>query len=97
MSTIQEFRKEVLISSKFLYTAQASQFKDFKDDIKKLSSLVASIKAENALLRQEVICLRKKFQSLNVQIHLHLLLSSHMIYIKLMIRKNRLHMYLHKI
>jgi hypothetical protein len=61
MSTIQEFRKEVLISSETLSTAQASQFKDLKDDIKKLSS---DVKAENALLREEVNMLKEKVSSL---------------------------------
>lgn len=51
MSTKQEFRKEVLISSKILSTAQVLHFKYFNNDIKKRISLDADVKAENALLR----------------------------------------------
>jgi len=64
MSTLLSFRNDLTASYEKLSTAQASQFKDLKNDLKKLSCLIADLKAENTALRNDVDSLMEKVAKL---------------------------------
>lgn len=64
MSTLRSFRDDYMSSNKAQSAAQASQFKELKNDLKQLSCLVADLKAENSALRIEVDLLKNKVESL---------------------------------
>lgn len=65
MSTLLSFRNDLTTSSEKLSTAQASQFKDLKNDLKNLSCLIADLKAENTALRNNVDSLMDKVAHLD--------------------------------
>ncbi|XP_050064253.1 uncharacterized protein LOC126553113 [Aphis gossypii] len=64
MSTLLSFRNDLTASNEKLSTAQTSQFKDLKSDLKKLSCLIADLKAENTALRNDVDSLMDKVAKL---------------------------------
>jgi len=60
MSTLLSFRGDYVSSNKAQSAAQASQFKELKNDLIQLSCLVADLNAENLALRTEVNLLKNK-------------------------------------
>jgi len=63
MSILLSFHGDYMSSNKAQSAAQASQFKELKNDPKQLSSLVADLKAVNSALRIEVDLLKNKVVS----------------------------------
>jgi len=64
MNTLLLFRTECLNAIKEQSASQSTQFQDLCKELKKLSTLTASLKAENTELRKEIIDLRPKFTTL---------------------------------
>ncbi|XP_022178866.1 uncharacterized protein LOC111039597 [Myzus persicae] len=64
MSTLLSFRNDLTTSNEKLSAAQASQFRDLKNDLKNLSCLIADLKAENTALRNDVDSLMDKVANL---------------------------------
>jgi len=60
MTTLLSFRTEFSDSFKNLSLTQDNQFKELKNDIVQLSSLLAELKAENNTLKGEVVFLKDK-------------------------------------
>ncbi|CAI6354776.1 unnamed protein product [Macrosiphum euphorbiae] len=60
MTTLLSFRTEFSDSFKKLSLTQDNQFKELKNDIVQLSSLLAELKAENNTLKGEVVFLKDK-------------------------------------
>ncbi|VVC41768.1 Hypothetical protein CINCED_3A014065 [Cinara cedri] len=64
MATLLSFRVEFSDSMKSQCSTQQSLFKDLKNDLKLLSTLVVDLKAKNTKLHEEVDLLKNKVTSL---------------------------------
>lgn len=64
MSTLQGIRNEFLASSTAQYVAWYKQFKEIKNNLKELFTLLADLKAENKILHEKIDLLKKKLIAL---------------------------------
>ncbi|CAI6354638.1 unnamed protein product [Macrosiphum euphorbiae] len=55
METLQSFPKEFLRSVESQSTVHISKFNELKCDLKELSSLVTDLKAENTILKEDIL------------------------------------------